>query len=188
VQIRLYATLRRTAATRELQIPVEDGQVVGDLLRTLVQSYPGLNDEIWSADGSLAGHIAVILNGRNIRHLAGVNTPVVDGDEMHVFPPVGGGTDLNHLTRVTLKFASHFRARVGQSQTDFSFEGHTLREFIPAVLKQFDIAGLLMDNGEFKPNVRVVINGRYSYLVGGWDAEIPDHAVVVLMYAYGVTY
>lgn len=188
MQIRLYATLRKTAGTREVEVPVETGQVVGDALRALVQRHPSLNDEIWYADGSLARHVAVILNGRNIRHLDGVNTPISANDELFVFPPVGGGAQQNGLTQVTLKFASHFRARVGQSQTQFSFKGHTLREFIPSVLEQFDVADLLMAGDEFKPNVRVIIDGRYSYLLGGWDAHIPDGAVVVLIYAYGISY
>jgi molybdopterin synthase sulfur carrier subunit len=188
VLIRLYATLRQHAGTREVEVTVEDGQSVGDVLQVLVQRYPKLNAEIWNVDGSLASHVAVILKGRNIRHLAGVDTPIADDDQLFVFPPVGGGMDLTGLTLVNLKFASHFRARLGQSRTAFSFKGNTLREFIPAVLQTFDIADLLLDNGEVKPNVRVVINGRYSYLVGGWDAVIPDGAIVVFMYAYGLTY
>jgi len=188
VQIRLYATLGRIAGTRVVDVSVEDGQTVGGVLRELVQRYPGLNTEIWSVDGSMAGHVAVILNGRNIRHLAGVDTAICDDDDLFVFPPVGGGSEGEDVTRVTLKFAGHFRARVGKSTSDFSFEGCTLRDFFPAVLRRFDIADLLFDDGGLKPNVRVAINGRYSYLVGGWDADIPDRATVVLMYAYGATY
>jgi len=36
--------------------------------------------------------------------------------------------------------------------------------------------------------VRVVINGRFSYLVGGWDAQIPDGATVVLLQSYGASF
>jgi hypothetical protein len=34
-------------------------------------------------------------------------------------------------------------------------------------MEQFDIADLLMDGGELKPHVRVVIDGQFSYIVGG---------------------
>ncbi len=95
MQIRLYATLRQIAGTRELEIPVEVNQTVGDVLRTLVARYPRLEQAIWHPDGSLAGHVAVILNGRDIRHLSEVDTPVSDDSRLDVFPPVGGGAGVD---------------------------------------------------------------------------------------------
>jgi len=56
-----------------------------------VKLFPNLNESIWYADGSLAGHVAVVLNGRDIRHLDGVDTPLSKEDKLQVFPPVGGG-------------------------------------------------------------------------------------------------
>jgi molybdopterin synthase sulfur carrier subunit len=187
VQIRLYATLRQIAGTRELEIPVEVNQTVGDVLRALVARHPRLKQAVWDPDGSLAGHVAVILNGRDIRHLSEVDTPVSDDDRLDVFPPVGGGAGGDELTNVTLKFTSHFRARVGKSNTDFAFRGNTLRQFIPALLEQFDIADLLMDGGEQKTHMRVVIDGRFSYTVGGWEAQISNGATVVLIHSYVVS-
>ena len=95
MQIRLYATLRQIAGTRELEIPVEVNQTVGDVLRTLVTRYPKLDEAIWHPDGSLAGHVAVILSGRDIRHLSEVDTPVSEDDRLDVFPPVGGGAGVD---------------------------------------------------------------------------------------------
>jgi molybdopterin synthase sulfur carrier subunit len=188
VQIRLYATLRQIAETRELEIRVKPDATVGEVLRSLVTRFPRLEEAIWYPDGSLAGHVAVILNGRDIRHLSEVDTPVSDDDRLDVFPPVGGGAKLNEPTSVSLKFTSHFRARVGMSNTEFTYNGNSLREFIPALLEQFDIAHMLMEGDELNPHVRVVINGRFSYLVGGWDAQIPDGATVVLLQSYGASF
>lgn len=188
MQIRLYATLRQIAETRELEIRVAADATVGEVLRSLVTRFPRLEEAIWYPDGSLAGHVAVILNGRDIRHLSEVDTPVSNDDRLDVFPPIGGGAKLDKPTNVSLKFTSHFRARVGMSNTKFTFKGNTLREFIPALLEQFDIAHMLMEGDELKPHVRVVINGRFSYLVGGWDAQIPDGASVVLLHSYGAAF
>lgn len=188
MQIRLYATLRQIAETRELDIPVEDDATVGAVLRGLVTRFPKMAESIWYPDGSLARHVAVMLNGRDIRHLSEVDTPVSDEDWLDVFPPVGGGAKINEPANVSLKFTSHFQAKVGMSNTKFTFKGNTLREFIHAILRQFDIADMLMKGDELKPNVRIVINGRFSYLVGGWDAQIPDGATVVLLQSYGVSY
>lgn len=188
MHVRLYATLRQIVGKKVVEIPALVEQSVGDILRALVQLHPRLEDSIWYPDGTLAEHVAVILNGRDIRHLDGIHTPLSDEDSMDVFPPVGGGSSQNGLTRVTLKLTSHFRARTGLFKTDFEFKGNTLREFIPALLGQYDIDDLLMEDGELRFNVRVVINGRYSSLLGGFDAPIQDGATIVLTFAWGGRY
>ena len=91
MQVRLYATLRQTVGIKVVEIPVKVNKTVGDILHALVDRYPELREAIWYADGSLAGHVAVILNGRDIRHLDNVNTPLTDDDTVDLFPPVGGG-------------------------------------------------------------------------------------------------
>ncbi len=117
MQVRLYATLRQTVGTKIVEIPVQAEQTVGDILRALVQLHPSLDKAIWYPDGSLAGHVAVILNGRDVRHLDGVDTPLSDEDTLDVFPPIGGGSGKDDLTHFTLKFTSHFRKQVGQALT-----------------------------------------------------------------------
>lgn len=91
LQVRLYATLRQTVGIKVVEIPVRVNQTVGDILHALVDRYPELSEAIWYADGSLARHVAVILNGRDIRHLDNVDTPLTDDDTLDLFPPVGGG-------------------------------------------------------------------------------------------------
>ena len=188
MQVRLYATLRQIVGTKIVDIPVKTEKTVGDALRSLVRQHPGLDESIWLADGSLAGHVAVIHNGRDIRHLEGVDTPLTDDDRMDVFPPVGGGSAKDDLTRVTLKLTSHFRERVGKALTEFTFKGNTLRQFIPALVEQYEVEDLIFKDGERRSNVRVVIDGRYSYLLGGPDAPIHDGATVVLVYTWGGQY
>lgn len=189
MQVRLYATLRQIARTRLIEVPVEGRHTVGDVLCALVERYPRLNPSIWRPDGSLAGHVAVLLNGRDVRHLDGVDTPLSEDDSLDVFPPVGGGRVGDDLTHVILRFTSHFRARVGQRQAEFAFRGDTLREFIPAVLQRHDIADLLLTGThDLKPYVRVAIDGRFAENIGGWGARIPDGATVVLIHSYVVAF
>ena len=188
MKVRLYATLRQIVGMKIVEVPVQTEKTIGDLLRSLVHQYPKLDESIWYPNGSLAGHVAVILNGRDIRHLEGVDTPITDDDILDVFPPVGGGSGKDDLTRIMLKFTNLFRKRLGISLTEFSFKGSTLRQFIPALQEQFEIEDLLIKDGELRSNVRVVIDGRYSYLLGGLDAHIPDGAMVVLVYSWGGRY
>jgi molybdopterin synthase sulfur carrier subunit len=183
VQVQLYATIRQKAGTGAVEIPVDAGHTVGDVLNALVQVHPQLHKAIWHDDGSLAGHVAVILNGRDVRHIGGLDIPLSNDDRLDIFPPVGGGAGEGELTNVTVKFTAQFRARVGIVQTEFRFNGSTLQQFIPALLQEFEIADLLMSNGELKPYTRVVIDGRFSDLIGGWDAPIQDGSMVVLLYS-----
>jgi len=91
MEIRLYATLRQIARAKTVTVETQRGQTVGDALRALVAAHPRLSSSIWHDDGTLAGHVAVVLDGRDIRHLNGVDTPVGDAQHLDVFPPVGGG-------------------------------------------------------------------------------------------------
>ena len=187
MKVNYYATLRQIVGGKTIEIPVEDGATVRQLLDEMISHYPALGLELLNEDGMLHGHVHLFVNGRDTPFLKdGMDTVLNLDDTISVFPAVGGGGD--GLTRITLKFTSFFRSRLGLSQTEFSFKGTTLRQFIPAMLKQFDIADLLMDGGELKSHVRIIINGRYSYLLGGWQAEIPDGAMVVIIHSYTVSY
>jgi molybdopterin converting factor small subunit len=66
---------------------------VADVLRALTEQYPAVSRAIWGDDGSQTGHVAVILNGCDVRHLDGEITLVQDDQTMDVFPPVDGGVD-----------------------------------------------------------------------------------------------
>ena len=57
MQVRLYATLRQIVGTKIVEVPVQTEKTIGDLLRSLVQQHPELDESIWYTNGSLAGHV-----------------------------------------------------------------------------------------------------------------------------------
>ena len=89
--IRLYATLRQRAGARDIEVECRDGASVGDALRQLLDQRPALEGCIFGPDGRVVPYVSVFVDGRDIRHLNGLATPVDADDEIAVFPPVAGG-------------------------------------------------------------------------------------------------
>jgi molybdopterin synthase sulfur carrier subunit len=91
MRIRLYATLRQTVGQRDVDIPVEAGDTVRTVLERLLSRYPDLRPRILDEAGEPQRAVNLFLNGRMIDYLDNLNTPVQDGDELAIFPPVAGG-------------------------------------------------------------------------------------------------
>ncbi len=89
--IRLYATLRQRAGARDIEVNCNDGASVGDALRQLLERKPALEGRILDPQGDVVPYVAIFVDGRDIRHLDGLATPVGEDDEIAVFPPVAGG-------------------------------------------------------------------------------------------------
>ena len=90
--VRLYATLRpRAGGERVVEVPWSPGDSIADVIRDLLRRKPGLQGHILDEEGQLLPHVNVFLNGRDIRHLNGLETRVDGEAELFIFPPVGGG-------------------------------------------------------------------------------------------------
>ena len=61
------------------------------VLDRLMEAYPSLGAKLWDAEGNWSGFVTVLLNGRSVQWLQGLETLVADDDAISLFPPVGGG-------------------------------------------------------------------------------------------------
>lgn len=90
VRIRFFARFRELLGT---DITAEPEAEVS-LLR-LVQDVAGKNkegfDAIFDEKGGFRGFVILMKNGRRVETVVAAETPVEDGDEIAVFPPVAGG-------------------------------------------------------------------------------------------------
>ncbi|MBI2780662.1 MAG: MoaD/ThiS family protein [Chloroflexi bacterium] len=87
--IRLPQVLRQQA-NGERAIEVE-GATIGDAVQALVGRHPGLATQLLTPDGNLHRFVNVYLNGRDVRYLDGLETPVGERDEIRLLPAIAGG-------------------------------------------------------------------------------------------------
>lgn len=98
IECRFFATYREAVGTKTIQIEVESGTTVGELLARLETDYPKLAGELL-AEGEIQAGINVLKNGRSVVHMDGPATPLDATDTVSVFPPVAGGTNQTEIER-----------------------------------------------------------------------------------------
>lgn len=91
VTVKAFATLRNIMDAKFTE-EIQENSTISDLLSTLMEKYPGLSDEIFQ-DGrrELKDFVNILINGRNISFLDGLDTRLNNGDLVVLFPPSGGG-------------------------------------------------------------------------------------------------
>jgi molybdopterin synthase sulfur carrier subunit len=95
-QARISITVKSFAMLREVMDPelrmeFAKGATIRSLLAILTGRYGGLSGLLFSAPDTLRDLVNILKNGRNIHFLAGLDTPLEDGDIIALFPPVAGG-------------------------------------------------------------------------------------------------
>jgi molybdopterin synthase sulfur carrier subunit len=90
MMVQYFALLRDVTGKKGEEWPRPEA-TLGDLLRSLVARY-GRAFERWvMKDGDLWGLVIILVNGRDVRHLQRLATPLAPDDTIVIFPPVGGG-------------------------------------------------------------------------------------------------
>ena len=87
VEIRMYGDLAEESALDRIVVEAETGTTVGRILAQV----KGAGKLLFTGDGELSPEINVLLNGRSVRGLQGLATPVGDGDRVHILRAFGGG-------------------------------------------------------------------------------------------------
>jgi molybdopterin converting factor subunit 1 len=77
--VKLFASLREATGSSEVEWELTDGATVETLMKYLQKRFPGLD--------RLSVNAWIAVN----QHYAAMDTPLQDGDEVALFPPVSGG-------------------------------------------------------------------------------------------------
>jgi molybdopterin converting factor small subunit len=87
--VRLPSVLRPQAdGQRAIEV---EGATIGDAVQSLVGQHPALAGQLLTPEGELHRFVNVYLNGRDVRYLAGLDTPVDERDEIRLLPAIAGG-------------------------------------------------------------------------------------------------
>lgn len=87
--VRIPPVLRQQAGNQK-KVEVT-GSTVGEALESLLGTYPGLREQIFTEDGSLNRFVNVYVNGRDVRYEQELATPVGENDEVILLPAMAGG-------------------------------------------------------------------------------------------------
>ncbi len=90
VHVRAFASFRDILG-RDLEVNLEAGSTVKDLLDTLIASQPRLKSAVFDKSGKIRDYVILMKNRKNINYLDGLNTKLSEGDELAILPPVAGG-------------------------------------------------------------------------------------------------
>jgi MoaD family protein len=97
MKVKLYATMRMKVGQRVVDVEPPSSATVRHVLTDLTARYPVLQEAIWDKNGELLGSVHVLINGRDVRYLNGLDTSLQPDDAVDIFPPVGGGCRMSSV-------------------------------------------------------------------------------------------
>lgn len=91
IVVKFFASFREATGVGEVVIPAAGN--VGELLDELVERFgEKLSSQLYHPKTKrLLETVNILVNGRGINLLEGLNTPLKNGDVVAIFPPVSGG-------------------------------------------------------------------------------------------------
>ena len=92
VTVHTMFDLARIMGRHSAEVAVGPGATVRTVLEALIVAHDGLRNRLFDPKtGDLLSYLFVEMNGRDIRVLQGLETPVQNGDALSVLIPVAGG-------------------------------------------------------------------------------------------------
>jgi sulfur-carrier protein len=87
--VHVPSPLRRlTGGASTLRVPGHD---VRSVIAALEHAHPGTAERLLDEAGRLRRHVHVFVRDEDVRSLAGLDTPVDEGDAIAIVPAVAGG-------------------------------------------------------------------------------------------------
>jgi molybdopterin synthase sulfur carrier subunit len=89
VNLRVFATLATALGKKQVEV---EGNSLKEALEALIEKHgEAFKMKIFDSSGNPQRHIRIYINGKDIRYLKQLSTPLNDGDEVLILPAVVGG-------------------------------------------------------------------------------------------------
>ena len=92
MEIKVYATLRDVVGAPNVYLENQSAMAIGQILQALCAQFPGMRSKLTLDVEEMHPAVHILINGRDMRYLNGLETVVTPQDVIRIFPPVGGGT------------------------------------------------------------------------------------------------
>lgn len=90
MKLKFFATYRELTGSKEINITAPPDARA--LLDALVERYGKvMGEKLFTESGGISEDAILLVNGRHISHLSGLDTPLSEEDEVSLFPMVAGG-------------------------------------------------------------------------------------------------
>jgi sulfur-carrier protein len=86
----MLPTPLRPYADKQAQVTAA-GETVGDVLKSMVKTYPALAKHMFDDSGALRSFVNVYVNDEDIRYMSKLGTPVKESDVLSIIPSIAGG-------------------------------------------------------------------------------------------------
>lgn len=91
VECNFFGPLRENVGTKTIERELPEGATVADLVDELADEFDEFAPRVVDESGAIRDSINVTVDGRNVRQLEGVETPLEDGTTVRFAPSVVGG-------------------------------------------------------------------------------------------------
>jgi molybdopterin synthase sulfur carrier subunit len=91
MEIKIHATLRDAVGKKCVRLDKFSNATIEQILQELISRYPAIVPKLFRDNGELHAGAHILINGRDMRYLNGLETRISAEDEVRIFPAVGGG-------------------------------------------------------------------------------------------------
>jgi molybdopterin synthase sulfur carrier subunit len=91
LKIKFFSLIKFDLKKDEVDYQLPGSKSAKEIMKLLDQEFDNYFSRKLLENGKLKSGTIILLNGRNIRHLQGLDTLVENKDEITIFPPSGGG-------------------------------------------------------------------------------------------------
>ena len=90
IEVKFLTRFLELTGVRKTQI--DDVNNFSDLVNVLIQKYGNkFEDLLLDTNGNLRDYLKIMVNGKDIRDINGLETPLKDGDQVVMFQTIAGG-------------------------------------------------------------------------------------------------